>query len=366
MTASSTPLDLRLTPMEALAALYGEGSEENARSVIASLSRRIFEQPQPQPSNRFRRALAHMVWHLMRTTTRTEKKPGLDGVEVTTYRNRILERSGHPYARTLLEPSRADTHDFVEGGDPMNAVYMMISPELRQNAGLWDNIILDSVQGRDVQCRLVWEAMLTHQAAASRLARGETVRMKAVAAGTGLGMILVLDRLLREGCDPSRLRATITDREESNVEKATRLLGKLERTRPLLEAGQIRVHTEDLLAPHATEPHEVITVMGILEYFPGHTFTTSEEHLGHPAPEGPPHAEDLVRNISAMTAPGGSLVTNTFRLQSAVRIMEVFGKKFRYRGRPEMQRLLATGGFRPEGRHYAGNVFDVELFRKES
>jgi hypothetical protein len=59
-------------------------------------------------------------------------------------------------------------------------------------------------------------------------------------------------------------------------------------------------------------------------------------------------------------------VTNTFRLISAVRIMEVFGKKFRYRGRPEMERLLATAGFTPVGRHHSGHVFDVEVFQKRA
>jgi hypothetical protein len=73
-----------------------------------------------------------------------------------------------------------------------------------------------------------------------------------------------------------------------------------------------------------------------------------------------------VRNVAAMTATGGLLVTNTFRLIGAVRIMEVFGKKFRYRGRPEMQRLLATSGFVPAGQHQSGKVFDVEVFEKRS
>ena len=46
--------------------------------------------------------------------------------------------------------------------------------------------------------------------------------------------------------------------------------------------------------------------------------------------------------------------------------MEVFGKKFRYRGRPEMQRLLATSGFVPAGQHQSGKVFDVEVFQKRA
>ena len=352
--------------MEAVAALFGTGRDDTARAVVESLGARVFESAPPRPSNLVRRALARMVWRLMQGTTRTETRPGPDGQEVVVFRNRILERSGHPYAATLLEPSRADTQDFVEGGDPMNALYMMLVPEIRRAAGTWDHIILDSVQARDVQLRFVWETRCTRDLAAARLSRGQPVSLKAVAAGAGLSMVLVLERLLREGHDPALISAVIADREAPNVAKAARLLGKLEATRPLLESGRVQTLTEDLLAPTDDRPHDVITVMGILEYFPGHTFTTTERHLGHPEPEGPPHAEELVRNVASMTAPGGSLVTNTFRLISAVRIMEVFGKKFRYRGRPEMQRLLATSGFTPAGRHHSGHVFDVEVFEKRA
>lgn len=355
-----------LTPMEAVGALFAPGRDEAARAVVESVSAAVFDAPPPRPSSLVRRGLARLVWRLMQGTTRSETRRGPDGREVVVFRNRILERSGHPYAATLLEPSRADTQDFVEGGDPMNALYMMLSPEVRRHAGTWDHIMLDSVQGRDVQLRFVWETRYTRDLAAARLARGEAVRLKAVAAGAGLSMILVLDRLLREGHDPALIEVSIADRESSNVAKAERLLGKLPATRPLLETGRVRALTEDLLAPSDDRPNDVITVMGILEYFPGHTFTTTERHLGHPEPEGPPHAEELVRHVAAMTAPGGSLITNTFRLISAVRIMEVFGKKFRYRGRPEMQRLLATSGFSPSGRYQSGNVFDVEVFEKRA
>ena len=350
--------------MDAVKALYAPGQEETARAVVAGLGARVFDAPPPRPSNLVRRGLARMVWHLMRGTTRTETRSGPDGKPMAVFRNRILERSGHPYAATLLESSRADTQDFVEGGDPMNALYMMLVPDIRRHAKLWDHIILDSVQARDVQWRFFWETRCHHDLASARLARGEAVRLKAVAAGTGLSMVLVLDRLVREGHDPALITATIADREAANVAKAARLLGKLESTGPLLESGRVRAVAEDLLAPAEGEPCDVITVMGILEYFPGHTFTTTEEHHGQPVPQGPPHAEDLVRNIAAMTAPGGGLVTNTFRLLPAVRIMEVFGKKFRYRGRPEMQRLLASSGFVPAGRHHSANIFDVEVFRK--
>lgn len=366
MTSAPAQLleEAKLTPMEGVACLYGAGSEDLARALVASLGRRIFESEAPRPSNFFRRRLAAGVFHLMRSTTRNETRPGPDGHPVVFHRNRILERSGHPYTATMLEPSRADTAAFVEGGDPMNALYMMLVPEIRRRASLWDHIILDSVQARDVQWRFYWETRCVHDLASARLARGEPVRLKAVAAGTGLSVAVVLDRLMREGHDPALIGATIADREASNVAKAALLLGKLDSTRPLLGSGRVCAVTEDLSAPAEGEPYDVISVMGILEYFPGHTLTTTEQNHGHPAPGGPPHAEDLVRNIAAMTAPGGELVTNTFRLLTAVRIMEVFGKKFRYRGRPEMQRLLAAFGFVPAGRHHSANIFDVEIFRK--
>ncbi|MGA0175627.1 MAG: hypothetical protein ACO3YO_00980 [Chthoniobacterales bacterium] len=363
---SSSLTGEQLRPMEAVGALFGAGRDETARAVVASLSQSVFEAPPPRPSNLVRRALARMVWRLMQGTTRTEKRTGPDGREVLGYRNRILERSGHPYAVTLLEPSRADTHDFVEGGDPMNAIYMMLCPEIRKQAGPWDHIILDSVQARDVQLRFVWETRCTRDLAMARIERGESVRLKAVAAGAGLSLILVLERLLREGSDPALITAVISDREAANMAKSSRLLGKLEATRQLLESGRVRTVTEDLLSPSESSPNDVITVMGILEYFPGHTFTTTERHLGHPEPQDIPGAEEIVRNVAAMTTPGGRLVTNTFRLISAVRIMEVFGKKFRYRGRPEMQRLLAGAGFVPAGRHHSGHIFDVEIFEKRA
>jgi len=362
--AVSALAGLSIAPMGAVAKLYGEGDANEARAIVASLSASVFDAPAPRPSGLARRGLARLVWRLMQATTKADTRRGADGREVVVFRNRILERSGHPYAATLLEPSRADTQDFVEGGDPMNAIYMMLSPEIRRGAGTWDHIMLDSVQARDVQLRFVWETRICHELAAARLARGEPVRLKAVAAGAGLSMVLVLERLVREGHDPALIAVTISDREAANVAKAGRLLGKLEATRPLLDNGRARTLTDDLLAPTDDRPNDVVTVMGILEYFPGHTFTTTERHLGQPEPSGPPHAEELVRNVAAMTSPGGSLVTNTFRLVSAVRIMEVFGKKFRYRGRPEMARLLATSGFRPAGRHYSGSVFDVEVFEK--
>jgi len=370
--ASPPPLREKLDPMESIDALYGEGQEETSRAICASINRRIFAGEAPAPSDVVRRGLARIVLRLLRKTTKPLTRTGPDGKAMVFYRNSILERSGHPYAATLLEPSRADTSSFVEGGDPMNAIYMMLAPEIARNATLWDKILLDSVQSRDVQWRFVHETLMTHELAAARLKRGEPVRMKAVAGGTGLSMILVLEQLLQEGHHPSLISATITDREESNVRKARRLLEKLPGTRAHLgtdpgRAG-ITVHTEDLLdgSSPRVEGYDIVTLIGILEYFPGTTAITSEEHLGEPAPTGPADASELVRKVNLMTAASGHLVTNTYRAGAAAQILETFGKRFRYRGREEMRRLVGGGGFVPTGKFASANIFDVEVFEKRS
>lgn len=371
---NDTALD-GLTPMSALAALYGEGRVETARAIISSLNRRIFEGPPPRPSNIIRRGLARGVVRLLQRTTTSAVAPGPDGEPLTRYENRILRNSGHPYAITLLEPTRADTSTFVEGGDPMNAIYMMLSPEIAAQSKLWDKIILDSVQCRDVQWRLYWETRLTRDLAVSRLKAGLPARLKAVAAGTGLSMLLAIERLLQEGHDPSLLTALITDREQANIDRALRLAQKLPETgRHLaLHAGAghgLFVRIEDALHPSTKDAHEspfdVVTVVGLLEYFPGHTLTTTEENRGEPAPQGPPRAADIVRNVGAATADGGAMVANSYRLMPASRLLEIFGKRFRYRGLAELRELAATGGFVPSGLGYSANIFDIQVFTRQA
>ena len=364
-----------LAPMRAVAALYGEGQDATARAIVGALTRRVFDEEPPVPSNLVRRGLGRLVFRLMQRTTRAEKRPGTDGKDTVVYRNRILEDSGHSYAQTLLEPSRADTANFVEGGDPMNAVYMMLLPEIRRHAELWDKVILDSVQARDVQWRFVWETRLAHHLAAQRLESGRAVRLKAVAAGTGLCMAVLMEKLLGEGHDPRLISVTVSDREASNIEKALRLFGKLPGTAANLalhpgSSHGIHLQIEDILQPTTKTAHDapfdVVTVVGLLEYFPGHTLITTEELLGEPRPEGPPNAMQVVANVAATTAEGGHVIVNTFRQQSAVRTMEVFGKRFRYRGREEMRTLMATAKLAPTGRSVSANIFDVEVFEKRA
>ncbi|MFV1995382.1 MAG: hypothetical protein ACC661_08085, partial [Verrucomicrobiales bacterium] len=180
--------------MEAVDALYAEGENEISEAIVASLSAQIFDAEPPKPAPSFKRLLAVLSFQLLKRTTRSKTHTGHDGQEFFAYQNSILERSDHPYARTILGPSGAETASFVEGGDPMNAPYMMISPEIRRCASTWDRLLLDSVQGKDVQLRFICEAQATIEAAKKRLKQGHSVRLKAAAAGTGLSMIVVFGR----------------------------------------------------------------------------------------------------------------------------------------------------------------------------
>jgi hypothetical protein len=362
------------TPMEAVFALYSEHDEDLAEAIIASLNRQIFEEAVPEASGRIRRRLAWAVHRLLKRTTRAHVRTGPDGKDFVVYRNRLIERSHHPYALTLLEPSEAEVAAFVEGGDPMNAPYMMISPEISRNARTWDRLFLDSVQGRDVQLRFIWETKFTYEAAKARLERNQPVRLKAAAAGTGLSMILVFDHLIREGYPPELISATITDRDPANVAKTERLLGKLRSTREhhadTRRSPGISARTRDLLHPvtaPGTEPdpaYDIITLMGILEYFRGFTCATTEEHLGLPVTHVGTDAQELLGKIGEMTADSGILIANSYRTEIGARILEIFGKRLYFRKRKDLQDLAATAGFVSTGKVGSGNVYDVEVFQK--
>lgn len=359
--------------MEAVNTLYAEGQEEFAEAILASLSRQVFDADVPLPSGNFRRWMAGGVFQLLRWTTRPTVRTNPDGTQMTVFRNRIIERSNHPYGMTLLEPSMADAASFVEGGDPMNAPYMMISPEISRNASTWDNIFLNSVQGKDVQIRFIWECQFSYKGAKSRLDQGKPVHLKAAAAGTGLSMILVFDRLIRDGYDPRLITATITDRDAGNVTKACRLLNKLHTTSAHLATTMngpgISARTRDLLHPvpeaeAADPPYDVVTLIGILEYFSGFTCATTDEHLGHPASPAFSNAPEIIGKIRAMTAPSGLLVVNSYKVEIGARILEIFGKRLYFRRRQEMRALLESGGFAPTGEVGSGIVYDVEVFQK--
>jgi len=345
--------------MQAAAVLYGDGENERAREIFGALGRHVFEGPPPEPAGILRRRVALGILALLRRTTRAERLPSGG----TRFHNRILERSKHPYARTMLDPGAS----FVEGGNPMNAVYMMLVPGVQP--AVWDRILLDSVLARDVQIRFFHETRIVHQLASEKLAQSGRVRIKAFAAGAGLSPLLVLARLLADAADPASVKLVISDREPANVESALRLAKKIPALARCLDGG-LHARAEDALVPPSDaadaarfEPFDIVTAVGILEYFHGFTLTTTEEGCSQTPPSGHPDASDLLRSIRLQTAPDGRLVANSYGPEPGGRILEIFGKTFRYRTRSELAALAASAGFRPAGPHRAGTIYDVEAFR---
>lgn len=363
-----------LKPMDAVAALYATGHHELSEEIVASLSRVIFSRNDLRPASWVHRSLARISYQALKWTTKSVGIEDESGSKVTVFRNKLLERSGHPYARSLLDSSRSDIAKLVEGGDPMNANYMMLAPEIRSSGGLWDRLLLDSVQGKDVRLRLALETRAMYEEATRRLQKKMPVRLKAVAAGTGLSLILAYDKLVRDGYRPDLITATITDREEANIDKANRLLDSLATTRENRRSGRIgcgiAAETEDIfwesLNPDAAkiEPHDVVTAIGILEYFQGVSYSTSGQRLKIAAPVESATAHDLAGVLCRMITDRGSLIVNTMRNDPCTRILELFGRRFVYRSTKDLQALLASVNFRPERLVGSGNIYDVEVYGK--
>jgi hypothetical protein len=364
-----------LKPMGAVAALYAADQHELAEAIVASLSRAIFDANEAQPAGKGKLFVGRVAHRLVRWTTRTLTVIDEVGVEVTLFRNRLFERSGHPYAQALLTPTLRESAALVEGGDPMNGPYMMLSPEIRKNGNLWDRVFLDSVQSRDVQYRFILETRATYQMAKRVLERGESVRIKAVAAGTGLSLILAYDRLIRDGFDPEAITAVITDQDPANAAKTSRLLAKLATTHPNPHGpGQshgICAVAEDVFeTPDPREssrhlPYDVVTAIGILEYFQGISHGTTEQRLMLHEPAETLTASHLAERLGDMTADRGSLIINSYRDHSSIRILEHFGKRFDFRDRGHLRDLLAPLNFRSSRLEGSGHIYDVEIFEKQ-
>lgn len=358
--------------MNAVVALYSTEDHKLAESIVASLSHAIFNGNDIRPAGRLKKIFSRLSYRILCWTTKTAR--GRDGTGTTICSNALMERSGHPYAQALLVSSKIETASLVEGGDPMNGPYMMIPPEIRKNGGLLDNLFLDSVQGRDVQSRIIWETRATYETAKRWLDKGEPVRLKAVAAGTGLSMILVYDKLIRDGYNPNLITAKITDRDEANTDKANRLLNKLFTTNDqkfAIEKGHgILAETEDVFGGNAmggTTNHaqfHVVTAIGIFEYFQGFSYTTTEEKLNLKTSVESPTAQDLAMRLAEMTTDHASLIVNTYRDDASTRIMELFGKRFDYRNREDLRSLMASVDFRPARLAGSGNIYDVEVYEK--
>lgn len=355
--------------MDAVAALYSDGDHELAEAIIGSLSQAVFGgEHVPAAAGLGQRILARISYQALKWTT---TRRGADGA----FSNPILERSAHPYAQALLNSSCKETEALVEGGDPMNGPYMMISPEILKMSDLWDRLLLHSVQGRDVQLRFVCETLATYQEAQSRLEKTGAIRMKAVAAGTGLSMVLAYDRLMKDGYDPARLTVRIADRDKSNAEKTGRLLAKLNSTKSRVTgeetAGGISVGTEDLFvdepasgAPSAKK-YDVVTAVGILEYFQGCTSGSTERSHRLPHVEDATTAHHLAERLDKMTADNAVLIVNTYRPHASIRILELFGRRFDYRHRENLSELLATANFRNPRLVGSGNIYDLKVYQKD-
>ena len=365
---------LDIKPMDAVAALYAEDQHDLAGAIVASLSGAIFRGDDTRPAGKCRLFIGRVSHSVVRWTTKAI--PPENGNGITLYRNPLFERSGHPYARALLTSSQSKTVSLVEGGDPMNGPYMMLSPEIRRNSDWWDRIFLDSVQSKDVQLRFMLETQATYNTAKGVLDRGESVRIKAVAAGTGLSLILAYDKLIRDGFDPQSITAVITDRDPANTAKSNRLLAKLASTRNNWNIGGhghgIFAMAEDVfdgpdpLAVALHAPYNIVTAIGILEYFQGVSHGTTEQRLMLNEPKEPITAQDLVVRLAAMTTHRGSLIVNTYRDHFCIRILELFGKRFDFRDRGHLRDLLAPLNFRPLHLAGSGHIYDVEVFEKSA
>lgn len=360
--------------MDAVAALYSDGDGALAEAIVESLSRAIFAGGTVPPAGLVQRILARISYRALKWTTR-RRKVGGEAREGGIYSNPILERSRHPYARALLNSSCEETEALVEGGDPMNGPYMMISPEILKMGGFWDRMLLHSVQGRDVQLRFMWETRATYQEARSRLEKGGAIRMKAVAAGTGLSMVLAYDRLIKDGYDPARLTVRIADVDKANAEKTGRLLAKLNSTKSRVTAaettGGISVGTENLFADEPAsaatraDKYDVVTAVGILEYFQGCTSGSTERSHRLPEVEDATTAHHLAERLDQMTADGGALIVNTYRPHASIRILELFGRRFDYRHIENLSELLAIAHFRSPRLVGSGNIYDLKVYEKD-
>jgi len=359
--------------MDAVAALYSDQDVELSEAIIASLSRALFAVMSGAPAGLPQRVLSRLSHRVLKWTTTREKTDDRSG-GTGSFRNPILERTRHPYAQALLNSSTKDMETLIEGGDPMNGPYMMISPEILGVSDVWDRLLMHSVQGKDVQLRFVRETQATYEAARSLLENGVSIRMKAVAAGTGLSMILAYDRLVNEGHDPARMTIRITDRERSNVDKAQRLLAKLASTRSSVTAteteGGISVGTEDLFSeapasgPIGAAKYHVVTAVGILDYLPGFTCQTTERSLRLPQPEEVMQAAHLAVRLGHMTEADGVLIVNTYRQHASTRILELFGRRFDYRHRENLSELLEPAGFGVQRLVGSGHIYDVMVYSR--
>ena len=100
-------------------------------------------------------------------------------------------------------------------------------------------------------------------------------------------------------------------------------------------------------------------------YFEGTVTGTTRQRLGLPAPCEEFNDTHLASQLAATIQPGGRLVINTYRHHASIRILELFGKRFAFRGREELASLLGAHGFQPLHCAGSGNIYDVEVYLKK-
>ena len=166
----------------------------------------------------------------------------------------------------------------------------------------------------------------------------------------------------------------ITDRDAVNTQKTRQILAKipstLRRTTERETEGKISAETEDIFVEKSRgsgscqRGYDVVTAVGILEYFQGCTSTTTEQMLGLPELAESPSAGDLIARLSATTNLGGALIINTYRPDASTRILELFGKRFDYRDRAKLRELMAMKNFGNARLIGSGNIYDLEVYEK--
>ena len=88
--------------MDAVAALYSDGEVELSKAIIASLSRALFGVASGAPAGLFQRLFSRLSHRVLKWTTTYEKTDDQSGGR-GFYRNPILERTGHPYAPSVIQ-----------------------------------------------------------------------------------------------------------------------------------------------------------------------------------------------------------------------------------------------------------------------
>ena len=148
----------QVRPMDAVSALYSDGSHELSEAIIASLSRTVFGGGPAASAGMIQRAMARLAYRILKWTT-TARRTDYEDRHAGAFSNPLLQQTGHPYARAFLDSSSREAESLVEGGDPMNGPYMMLSPEILKASNIWDRIFMNSVQCKDVQLRFIWDDM---------------------------------------------------------------------------------------------------------------------------------------------------------------------------------------------------------------